>query len=605
MSAIYGYINFDGRPVEPEILQNMKQAMAFCGPDGSSSWMEGNCGMGQMMLFNTPESVNEKYPLIDASGNIVFMAACRIDNRVELFNLLDIPNELKNSITDGELMFQSYLKWGENACDKLLGDWSFAAWHKKEQKFFLARDHHGPTALYYYKDNNRFVYATSLKAILKIPGIEKKANPYWLTKFALSINDRGEETIIEKVFYLANAYHLTLENKSLRSFRYWMLENTPKIHYHSDSSIAEAFREIYFRAIQDRTRSHKLFGATLSGGLDSNSVCSYLSKFIGSNQKLNVFSAIPGFSVPDELMEKYTTDESDLIKLGVNYYRNTWVNWLKSENTTLTSCISRFLNYSSEPIYGASNSTWINNMFKTAKDLNIGTMFNPQGGNFAISFPSDSLYTAYEDTFRNNLKTTFRNIFRKETAINYDSADILSEGVNLCRSFSVFKDQLFINPFKKLDEKNFRNYLKLLAYLKAGVQVSQFSLSYDIETRDPGLDKRVLSFFAAVPVKKYFQSYPRFLIRNSFENSIPSSILYNNKPGIQSADISARIKNEINSINSAIESFAACHLVSDTINVNFLNKSLNNVLENRSNFGSSIIFTRDYMLTEYLFNLSK
>ena len=66
MSAIYGYINLDGRPVNPEILQSMKQAMAFCGPDGSSQWLEGNCGMGQMMMWNTPESVNEKY--LDAAS---------------------------------------------------------------------------------------------------------------------------------------------------------------------------------------------------------------------------------------------------------------------------------------------------------------------------------------------------------------------------------------------------------------------------------------------------------------------------------------------------------------------------------------------------------
>src|SRR5512133_3007125 len=137
MSAIYGYFNLDGRPVDPEIPARMKKAMAYCGPDGQFEWSEGPCCLGQMHLWNTPESLREKYPLIDEERGIIFMAACRIDNRDELFNALSIHHSVRAQMTDGELMFQAYRKWGKEACDKMLGDWSFVAYHKRENRLFV------------------------------------------------------------------------------------------------------------------------------------------------------------------------------------------------------------------------------------------------------------------------------------------------------------------------------------------------------------------------------------------------------------------------------------------------------------------------------------
>ena len=45
MSGICGIVNFDGAPVDPELLKKMAEAAAYRGPDGINYWIEGNVGL--------------------------------------------------------------------------------------------------------------------------------------------------------------------------------------------------------------------------------------------------------------------------------------------------------------------------------------------------------------------------------------------------------------------------------------------------------------------------------------------------------------------------------------------------------------------------------
>ena len=62
MSAIFGILNRDGRPVDPSNLALMSESMAHRGPDDQGVWFNGSSGLGQRMLQTTPESLHEKIP---------------------------------------------------------------------------------------------------------------------------------------------------------------------------------------------------------------------------------------------------------------------------------------------------------------------------------------------------------------------------------------------------------------------------------------------------------------------------------------------------------------------------------------------------------------
>jgi asparagine synthase (glutamine-hydrolysing) len=63
MSGIVGIVNFDGAPVDRDLVARMTESMTFRGPDARQILAERNVGFGHAMLRTTWESENEKQPL--------------------------------------------------------------------------------------------------------------------------------------------------------------------------------------------------------------------------------------------------------------------------------------------------------------------------------------------------------------------------------------------------------------------------------------------------------------------------------------------------------------------------------------------------------------
>ena len=147
MSGIFGCIN----GIIAHQLPLMEAAMTPWGPDGGSQWHDANCGLGQRLLFNTPEARHERLPRWVEDTRLAITAEARIDNRDELCDHFAIPHAERPTTPDSELILHAYRKWGEACPDHLLGDWSFAIWQPDERKLFIARDHHGNTSLVYWQ----------------------------------------------------------------------------------------------------------------------------------------------------------------------------------------------------------------------------------------------------------------------------------------------------------------------------------------------------------------------------------------------------------------------------------------------------------------------
>ncbi|HEY4787468.1 MAG TPA: hypothetical protein VIH57_15525, partial [Bacteroidales bacterium] len=263
MSILFGYINLSNQPVERTTLETMKKAMNFWGPDGEGIWLEGNCGLGNLLYYNTPEAVYEKLPMTDLSGNLVMTAGARIDNREELFRIFDIPLGSRLTMPDSALMLTAYEKWGEDCADHLIGDWAMAVWDRRQQKLFLARDHHGITAMYYYKGPDFFVFSSSLKGIHSLPQVPKRINEYKIAQLLVNWNEGGPTTCYLDIMRLPPAHTLTLyshhthTSSTLTPTRYWYLEHTPEVRLKNDQEYADMFLELYTEAVRCRLRSHR------------------------------------------------------------------------------------------------------------------------------------------------------------------------------------------------------------------------------------------------------------------------------------------------------------------------------------------------------------
>ncbi len=295
MSGIVGIYYRDGKPVERETLGRMVDILAHRGPDGADVWCEGSVGLGHRMLWTTPESLLEKLPLANQTGDLVITADARIDNRDELIPQLKLDIFPKEKVTDSQIILAAYEKWGEQCPEKLLGDFAFAIWDRRSQQLFCARDPMGVKPFYYFCCDRVFVFASEIKALLCLPEVPSQLNELKVAYYLEMFFEDQQITFYQNIFRLKAAHYLTLARPKKKLIQsYWSLDPSREIRLNSDREYAEAFREIFIEAVRCRIRSAFPVGSALSGGLDSSSIaCTARKLFAQSgNQQLHTFSAI-------------------------------------------------------------------------------------------------------------------------------------------------------------------------------------------------------------------------------------------------------------------------------------------------------------------------
>ena len=313
MSGIIGILNLDSKPVEPDEIGRMIDSLAHRGSDGSGAWIDGPMGMGHRMLWTTPESLLEKYPLINTQGDLILTADARIDNREELISALDVKEFPAHKITDGQLILRAYEKWGQDCPEKLIGDFAFAIWDKRSQMLFCARDPVGAKSFFYYKSTKSFVFASEIKAILCASGVPHQLNELRIAEHLVQFFKDPTLTLYKDIFRISAANSITVGPGEFRIRVYWSLDPKREIRMRSEEEYSQSFLEILTEAVRCRLRSAYPAGSTLSGGLDSSSIACIARKLLLNDGKkpLHTFSAIFP-SLPKEELRKI--DERQFIE---------------------------------------------------------------------------------------------------------------------------------------------------------------------------------------------------------------------------------------------------------------------------------------------------
>jgi asparagine synthase (glutamine-hydrolysing) len=294
MSGIVGIYYLNNQPVERQQLGQMVDTLAHRGPDGADVWCSGSVGLGHRMLWTTPESLLEKLPLVNQTGDLVLTSDCRIDNRDELISALHFDNCPSDKITDSDLVLAAYQKWGEQCPEHLLGDFAFAIWDKGKQELFCARDHFGVKPFYYYSSVNIFAFATEIKGLFCLPEIPRKLNEKKVAdNLGLGISD-ARITFYQDILRLPPAHIMKVSCKGVQLQSYWSLDPHRELRLSSDEEYAAKFREIFTEAVRCRLRSAFPVGSMLSGGLDSSSITCMARELYSDNEnsKIHTFSAI-------------------------------------------------------------------------------------------------------------------------------------------------------------------------------------------------------------------------------------------------------------------------------------------------------------------------
>lgn len=382
MSGIFGLIRFDGAPIAPAELAAMHSAMAHWGPDGVRCWRDGAAGLGQCLIADTPEASYETLPSYEEECRFAFTAEARLDNRDELFEALGVEPPDRTAMADGELVRRAYARWGTECPSRLFGDWSLAAWHPLERRFFLARDHHGNTSLHYVSDRRRFAFASDRRALLVLPGVSRHLNELFLARMLVSWTAYyGAATAYRDIHRLPPAHAMLVTTGGTRVWRYWHLEDAPDVRMATMREYADGLREHLREAVKVRLRSAMPVAVTLSAGLDSGSVAALAAhELAAAGQSLTAFTAVPVHAVS---MPGAVANEFALASATARMAANIDHVAVGSVGHGQVDGIERGLRVHGEPVLAAGHVPWLVPLVEAARGH---VLLTGQGGNAGISW---------------------------------------------------------------------------------------------------------------------------------------------------------------------------------------------------------------------------
>ena len=554
----------------------MRASMDYWGPDGSSLWLIDNIGLGHLQLHNTPESRYEALPRQDAGSRFALTSHARLDNRAELFRLLGIPASEHSTIPDSELILRAYVRWGAACVERLNGDWGFALWDQHERKLFLARDHHGVCGIYFQCQPGSFAFASALKGLLAGVTTSPRPNLFRLAQVLTSWPGDGVQTAYEEIFRLPPAHTLTVTNGKVETGRYWSPQELPPIRLKTDDEYIEAFLEVYSEAVRCRLRCSRPVGATLSGGLDSGSVCALAARELrASGECLPVFTSVPVHPTERVTGPSRFGDESLLVEADRQSIGNLDLHYVRAEDFSPLAGIERYLRLHDEPGHAAGNAYWIHALLREAQRLGLGALLTGQGGNGTISWSGgkrevesfwplvwsrewSKLSRQLEGSGLTSWKSIKHYLLRpiisrlrekaaryrylgRERWEEYSAINLkLARSLDLTRRMTANGHDPFFTMLK--DPVQARVQLILPGADVVGTLLAEDGAGYGLELRDPTIDKRLMEFCLALPNDQYRRNgTDRSLIRSAMVGLLPDQVRLNRRRGVQAADLGYRL----------------------------------------------------------------
>lgn len=276
MCGIAGILQLDGVAVAPVALQRMTDALAHRGPDGQGQWCEGNVGLGHRRLAIIDLTPAAHQPMISADHRYVLSYNGEIYNFRELRAELEAAGRWFHSNSDTEVVLNAFAAWGLDALPRFNGMFALALWDRRTRRLTLARDRYGIKPLYYCHQGGRFAFASEQKAILALPGVERRLDKPALLEYFTFQNFFTDRTLLESVKMLPAGHFARLDlaesSPQLRQSRYWDFQFREPAGRVDAREYLEELERLFAQAVNRQLVADVELGSYLSGGMDSGAI---------------------------------------------------------------------------------------------------------------------------------------------------------------------------------------------------------------------------------------------------------------------------------------------------------------------------------------------
>jgi asparagine synthase (glutamine-hydrolysing) len=283
MCGISGLMNCGDR----ETLARMTHVQAHRGPDDSGLWEKrfpdgSYIGLGSRRLAILDLSPLGHMPMANEDRTLWITYNGEIYNFAELRHELEGKGHRFASHTDTEVILHLYEQEGPDCVKRLNGMFAFAICDLRSGSptLYLARDHFGVKPLYYFHEGERFAFASEIKALLQVSGINAELDAESLHQYLTFLWVPDPKTMFRRILKLPAGHYATLRDGELKLTQYWDLTfpAASQTYARSEDDLAEEIRERFRRSVEAQMVSDVPIGAFLSAGLDSSSIVAMMAR---------------------------------------------------------------------------------------------------------------------------------------------------------------------------------------------------------------------------------------------------------------------------------------------------------------------------------------
>jgi asparagine synthase (glutamine-hydrolysing) len=593
MCGICGEIDFDNKNVRVESVRTMCNVLAHRGPDDEGmvllrgdqyleagdpksfpsveSGFEVAFGHRRLSIIDLSAAGHQPMCNEDATTWIVFNG--EIYNFQEVRERLVKKGHLFKSKSDTEVILHAYEEWGVQCLNHFRGMFAFAIWDSKQKQLFMARDRLGKKPLLYAYQNGHFAFASEIKALLQIPGIERKVNATAIHQYLTYQYVPSPDTIFEGIKKLPPAHYLLYDrNGNIRIERYWKLKfNSNHQTYTDAQELGDRIRTELEESVNLRLISDVPLGAFLSGGVDSSLIVGIMAKF--SEKPVKTFSI--GFEEKD-------FNELFYARLVSNHFATEHHEFVVKPNAI--EILPKLVWYYNEPFADSSAipTYYVANM--TRDYVKVVLTGDAGDENFAgypryLRSKYVSWFIRLPEKVRRSLLPSFLRILSqspwKRKTLNRlaDFTETLSfhQGRNYAEQIKIFnqkeKDGVFSEDFsrevkgtdpldyliKKYEEGDTDDllekllYLDMITYLPEDLLVKMdiATMANSLEARVPFLDHKFMELVAAIPSHlKLKGTKSKFILKAAFKDFLPDTVFKRKKMGF-GVPVSRWFRNEL------------------------------------------------------------
>jgi asparagine synthase (glutamine-hydrolysing) len=251
----------------------MNEAIVHRGPDHGAVAATGPCALGYRRLAIVDLATGDQ-PVADERGEITAVF------NGELYNF----RELRAGLTghevrgtgDTPVIPHLYEEHGLGFVERLEGMFALALYDRPRNRLVLARDRLGKKPLLWTRlADGRIAFASELKALLRLPGLERRLRPAAIDDFLALQYVPGPETALEGVFRVRPGHLLVIEEGRIEEREYWRPHGL-ELQLSRDEWL-ERVRVEVTAAVRRRLVADVPLGALLSGGIDSSVVVALMA----------------------------------------------------------------------------------------------------------------------------------------------------------------------------------------------------------------------------------------------------------------------------------------------------------------------------------------